>query len=305
MSTLAGTVHVTTTVAADPATCFDVFSRETHLWWRRSPRHRFRADGPNGALHLEPEVGGRVLERLDDGTERVLGEVLAWDPPASLRFVWQLPNERTEVEVSFVAEHDGTRVSITHEGFGALAPARKNLLGVLWSELLNALRVRSHPQSPRLAYLRVGATNLDAFHALLVDPHVRRYLLDGTEVGRDFAEQAARDSDALFRSHGLGLWLLVHEGAPIGFAGFRVFEDLSAAPQLLYALLEAKTGRGLATEAARAMVRFAKDRLSPITAAVDAPNVASLRVLDKLGFVRTGETDGAFGATVLLALDLA
>lgn len=303
MSTLSGVVHVTTVVAADAATCFAVFTDEMHIWWRRSPRHRFREHGPDGALHLEPRVGGRVLERLDDGTERAVGEVLAFDPPRALRFRWELPTERTEVEVTFTAEDERTRVSITHDGFGALEPARKNLIGVRWGDLLNALRRAGAPSSTRLRFIRLRASRLDAFHALLVDPHVRRYLLDGLEVDRAFAEQAIADSDALFAAQGVGLWLLERHGEPIGFAGFRVFEELSPAPQLIYGLTEAHTGQGLATEAARAMVRFARGRLSPIIAAVDAPNVASLRVLDKLGFERTGETEGAFGATVMLALD--
>jgi RimJ/RimL family protein N-acetyltransferase len=37
--------------------------------------------------------------------------------------------------------------------------------------------------------------------------------------------------------------------------------------------------------------------LTDIRAAVDEPNVASVRVLEKLGFTRTGHVPGAFGKT--------
>ena len=45
-------VRVTTFVAVDPQTAFDVFTRETDLWWRRGPRYRFGGARP-GTLMFE------------------------------------------------------------------------------------------------------------------------------------------------------------------------------------------------------------------------------------------------------------
>ena len=55
-------------------------------------------------------------------------------------------------------------------------------------------------------------------------------------------------------------------------------------------------GRGVATEAARAVVAFAFDTLGAreITAGHFADNPASGRVLEKIGFVKTGETPDLF-----------
>lgn len=161
------------------------------------------------------------------------------------------------------------------------------------------------PHSPRLAWRRLGADDLTAFHRLLIEPHVRRFLLDGHEVGLDWCAEAIRASDALFDARGLGLWLLRRPGRDevIGFAGFKVFPSMGSAPQLLYGVVEAATGKGLATEAAAALLPVAASAgLDPVTAAVDGPNHASLRVLEKLGFERTRTTDeGDFGSTVYFA----
>ena len=101
--------------------------------------------------------------------------------------------------------------------------------------------------------------------------------------------------------------------APLGLRAEAVFDALHDGrgadlhpddPELLYALTETHTGRGLATEAARALVACAREHagFTTIVSAVDAPNTASIRVLEKVGFVETGRVPGAFGDTVLFTL---
>lgn len=161
------------------------------------------------------------------------------------------------------------------------------------------------PRSARLVYERLAAGRAEAFHRLAMDPHVRRYLLDGQVVKRAWADAAIAASERLFTTRGVGLWLLRarprDQDPPFGFAGFHVFEEIGPEPQLVYALVRSATRRGYATEAGEALLRFASDPDGPdmgeIPAAVDAPNRASSRVLEKLGFERTGEVPGAFGPT--------
>ncbi|MEZ4433168.1 MAG: GNAT family N-acetyltransferase [bacterium] len=160
------------------------------------------------------------------------------------------------------------------------------------------------PTSPRLRWRRLDRDHVDAFHRLVVDPHVRRFLLDGEQLPREWSAAEVTASDALFDRIGLGLWLLAEgDGEPIGFAGFRVFDELGPEPQLLYAFTERVTGRGLATEAARALIAAAEAAgLDPIHSAVDGPNAASLRVLAKVGFsVDRVTAEGAFGEMVWLS----
>ncbi len=163
------------------------------------------------------------------------------------------------------------------------------------------------PASARLRYRPLEPAHEAVFHALAVDPHVRRYLLDGAVVDRAWARAEIARAAALRAERGLGLWLLAPREPqripPIGFAGFRVFEELDPEPQLLYALLPHATGRGYATEAGAALLALASHPdggdMAEVPTAVDEPNRASVRVLERLGFQPDGERPGAFGRTLL------
>ena len=157
--------------------------------------------------------------------------------------------------------------------------------------------------SPRLVFAPVRANNGDALHALATDPFIRKYLLDGHVVPRDWADAEISRAEALFADQGLGLYILFRRGEigspPAGFAGFRVFEDLGPEPQLLYALRRAATGQGFATEAGRTLLEAARAAgCREVYAAVDAPNVASVAVLERLAFRETERVPGAFGETI-------
>ena len=154
--------------------------------------------------------------------------------------------------------------------------------------------------SERLSYCRLTGRDVDLFHTLCLDEHVKHYLLDGKDVPRSWAVEAIELSDRLFREHGVGLWLVRGDETPIGFCGFRRFAELGVDPQLLYALTRDYGGLGYATEAAGAMLTETQ-RLgwSRVVGAVDAPNTASIRVLEKCGFVACGRVPGGFGETLL------
>jgi RimJ/RimL family protein N-acetyltransferase len=162
-------------------------------------------------------------------------------------------------------------------------------------------------RSTRLSYRPVEPGQLEEFLQLLQDDHVRRYLLDGELVGRDWAAERVRESEALFASGGLGVWLVHERGSNelVGFCGYLVLASVSPEPQLLYALLERFTGRGHATEMAAAAIAAARERgeRGPLHASVDEINAASLRVLEKLGFRRISVAPGAFGPLHVLRLE--
>lgn len=159
--------------------------------------------------------------------------------------------------------------------------------------------------SPRLTYPPVSLAAVEAFHALVVDEHVRRYLMDGNVFPIEWTRDRIRDSEALRARRGVGLWL-AHEtasGELAGFCGFLEIPALHPEPQLVYAVFERFTGQGLATEMARASIDEARRRgFAEIVAGVDAVNQASCRVLAKLGFERTNTLEGAFGDTFMFRL---
>lgn len=77
-------------------------------------------------------------------------------------------------------------------------------------------------------------------------------------------------------------------------------------PQLHYALLPDHSGRGLATEIAEALIDYARtnSELTLLYSGVDEPNVASIRVLEQVGFERIGDRPGAFGRVLEYRLPL-
>jgi [ribosomal protein S5]-alanine N-acetyltransferase len=159
--------------------------------------------------------------------------------------------------------------------------------------------------SDRLQYASVELENLDAFHSLIQDDHVRRYLLDGNLFPREWSEERLRDSQSLFERRGVGLWLARDNTKElVGFCGFLEFPSIHPEPQLVYAMRERFTGRGYATEMARAALAQARRRtgFARVFASVDAVNVASYRVLEKLGFEPVATQRGSFGNMYLLRL---
>ena len=153
----------------------------------------------------------------------------------------------------------------------------------------------------RLDLTPVAASDAAALLHVFRDTEVRRYLLDGEAVSLRWVESEIQASERRFETGSVGLWAVRQRGhpSPIGFVGFRAFFDPPEL-QLLYGLLPAVWGRGLATEAAAAACEFAFDRLgwTAIRAATDTPNMASRAVLGRLGFALDRTTDdGAHGTS--------
>ncbi len=138
------------------------------------------------------------------------------------------------------------------------------------------------------------------FSELLADPQVRHYLCDDQVIGMDRVESIIEGSIAHFRESGLGLWM-VSDGITAERAGIVGFAEFSApgALELMYAFYPRFWGRGLATETARAvMERGFTAGLREIHASTDQPNQASIAVLQRLGFRKTGRREASPPTTV-------
>ncbi len=151
-------------------------------------------------------------------------------------------------------------------------------------------------ETSRLTLRPVRPVDADELLAIFTDPDVRRFLLDDEVVGGEWVEDEVRRSDALFRELGCGLWTIRLRGAApiVGFVGFRHFFDPPEL-QLLYGLTPSHWRRGLATEAATAVVRYAFRELGfeRVDAATDLPNVASIGVMERLGMEADRERTSA------------
>jgi uncharacterized protein YndB with AHSA1/START domain len=122
---------------------FELWARRTSLWWPKG--HSVSAD-PGLSVTFEPHVGGRIFERTPGGEEHDWGEVLAWEPPRRLAYLWHLRFDRsdaTEVEVTFEPAGDGTAVTILHSGWerlGAAAEERRERNKRGWAGVLEHYR---------------------------------------------------------------------------------------------------------------------------------------------------------------------
>ena len=97
-----------------------------------------------------------------------------------------------------------------------------------------------------------------------------------------------------YRDHGFGLWRVCtrESGQAVGLCGLLQRAGL-AVPDVGYAFLESVWGQGLAQEAAAATVAYARDQLglASLAAIAKPDNQASIRVLEKVGFLRQGLID--------------
>jgi ribosomal-protein-alanine N-acetyltransferase len=157
--------------------------------------------------------------------------------------------------------------------------------------------------SERLTYKPFSPALIDDFHRLVQDDHIRRYLMDSELYGRDWSEECVRNSLSLFERRGVGLWLAYDgTGDLVGFCGFLEIPSLHQQPQLVYALSERFTGVGFGTEMARACAVEARrlPGFATIVASVDEVNVASVRVLEKVGFRTVTTHQGKFGRVLTM-----
>src|SRR5688500_16602011 len=113
------------------------------MWWPSG--HSVSAD-PDLTVTFESHAGGRIIERTPAGDEHDWGEVLVWEPPRRLVYLWHLRFDRsdaTEVEVSFEPAAEGTAVTIVHRGWerlGAAADERRERNKRGWAGVLEHYR---------------------------------------------------------------------------------------------------------------------------------------------------------------------
>lgn len=119
---------------------FATWTADTSRWWPAS--HTVTADA-GLAVIFEGRVGGRIFERTPAGIEHDWGEIIAWEPPGRLVYLWHLRADRadaTEVEIRFIDRGERTTlVEIEHRGWerlGADAVARRDANRAGWGGLL-------------------------------------------------------------------------------------------------------------------------------------------------------------------------
>jgi ribosomal-protein-alanine N-acetyltransferase len=171
---------------------------------------------------------------------------------------------------------------------------------------MSLVRIRGTLQTDRLILRAPGAAEAAIYRRLWserdqrVPPH-RRIDAEGRPTVEDIAAQIRAESEGA----GVGLLAVGRkvEGDVIGYCGVNAHGNGSPdEPELAYELVRAAQGSGYATEAGLAVVAWAGDAgYRRLWAGVWDWNVASRRVLEKLGFREVGrvEPSSVHGHTLL------
>jgi RimJ/RimL family protein N-acetyltransferase len=141
-------------------------------------------------------------------------------------------------------------------------------------------------ETRRLRLRAFTAEDLDGLHLVFGDAEVMRFISGGKARSREETEIGLGRTIEGWRTRGFGFWAVTSLDSTglIGYCGFMFLENTPEV-EIAYGLKKSHWGRGFATEAARACLRcgFEELKLARIVAVVHPQNVASQRVLEKLG----------------------
>lgn len=140
-------------------------------------------------------------------------------------------------------------------------------------------------ETPRLYLYEMAEADAADFYELNADPEVMRYTGDVPFTDVEDARQLVVNYHQ-YQLRGYGRWTIIHKqtGEFIGWCGLRYIEDWQET-DVGYRLLRRFWNQGYATEAAKACIEygFCQLHLSRIIGRTHKNNLASIRVLEKLG----------------------
>jgi RimJ/RimL family protein N-acetyltransferase len=152
-------------------------------------------------------------------------------------------------------------------------------------------------ETERLILREFRRSDLDAHAATLGDAEVMRHI-GGEALSREDSWRRLAMSVGLWSLIGMGPWVVERrsDGRYLGHIGFFNFErniqpSIAGEPEMGWIFDRAAQGQGYATEAGTAALRWADEVLKPdsIPAIIDLENEPSMRLAERLGFIRQGD----------------
>jgi len=141
-------------------------------------------------------------------------------------------------------------------------------------------------ETPRLLLRRWTLEDGEAWFNILQEPDILRYFPDPNPPPRFKAEAYINHHLTHWMQYGYGHWAVVtpSDGRVIGWNGLEYLPELGEV-EVAYLLTGRVWGRGYASEAAAAAIRFGFETagLEAIIGLVHPDNAASIRVLEKCG----------------------
>ncbi|MDE3074623.1 MAG: SRPBCC domain-containing protein [Chloroflexota bacterium] len=120
--TITKSVHV----RRSPEDAFRLFVDEMGKWWPMQTGQYSHGGDRGQDIVLESRVGGRFYERFKDGEEFLVGHVTVCERPNRIAFTWSAGEAGdTEIEVTFSADGDGTRVDLEHRAIEKMGDMAK------------------------------------------------------------------------------------------------------------------------------------------------------------------------------------
>ena len=150
------------------------------------------------------------------------------------------------------------------------------------------------PETARLRHRSLNADDAERFYALNSDPEVMRHTCEEPPSSVAATREAIANYPD-FDTYGFGRWGCVLKGQEdsiIGFCGLKFLPELDEV-DVGYRFFPQFWGQGIATEACAASVQFGFEvlGLGRIIGLVRPENIASIRVLEKVGMLNEGEFD--------------
>jgi len=155
-------------------------------------------------------------------------------------------------------------------------------------------------ETPRLLLRHLVMDDLDELFALYSDPEIRQYFPESVLNYDDTKDELEWHMNGHPTYPELGLWATIHKetGKFIGRCGLLPWEiDGKLEIEIAYLLDKKFWHQGLATEAARGIMRYGFERLSlaRLICLIDPDNIASQRVAGKIGMKLEKKVDGIDG----------
>ncbi|QPC45631.1 GNAT family N-acetyltransferase [Mangrovibacillus cuniculi] len=149
-------------------------------------------------------------------------------------------------------------------------------------------------ETERLAIRFITEEDASFLWNLLKDPTWVKYIGDKGFTSVEEVKQYIQDGFILmYATYGHGLYVVEQKdsGKPVGICGIVKRIGLEH-PDLGFAFLSEFQGKGYGFEASQATLKYGKDflKMKKILAITTRGNVASARVLEKLGMIKVGET---------------
>jgi RimJ/RimL family protein N-acetyltransferase len=141
-------------------------------------------------------------------------------------------------------------------------------------------------ETPRLLFRKFTHEDLHDLAAIRADPDVMKYIGPGRAESLTEVQIKLNAVIAHWEQHAFGQRALIEKatGRLIGWCGFAYLENTEDV-EIGYGLAKSHWGKGLASEAAAATLKYGFEELTlaRIVAVAWPHNIASIRVLDKLG----------------------